>query len=178
MDHRQRARRHNETPIRSARKSRDRSLDLGCVLHVDFTHFHPNRWCHRLNDGELANPSREGGIPKDGHPRDVWGDFLEQSRPFPAQRVFELNKAGRVAAGPRHGVNVTSADRISDIIENDWNGACRPQQRWHARIASYEDYVGVARDQTFRMCAYFSGVTSGPADVDLQIATLDPAQLL
>jgi hypothetical protein len=86
-----------------------------------------------------ANWPIPAAIPKDGHSRDVRGDFLEQSRPFPTQRVFELNKAGRVAAGPRHGVNVTGANRIGDIIENDWNGACRPQQRWHARIASYED---------------------------------------
>ena len=41
-------------------------------------------------------------------------DLFEQLQPFPAQAVFELHKAGGVAARPRQAVDEAGADRIGD----------------------------------------------------------------
>ena len=76
MNHRQRARRHDQTAIRGAREGRDGALDLARVAHVDRAHLHPERRRHGLDGGELADPGGYGGIPKDRRSRHARRDLL------------------------------------------------------------------------------------------------------
>src|SRR5262245_47347098 len=101
MSHRQRACRHDHAAMARARKVGDIALDLAGVAYVDRVQLHAERWRHRLNDSELADPGGYGGIPKHHRPRDGWRDLLEQLQPFRAQAVFELHESGGVAARPR-----------------------------------------------------------------------------
>ena len=59
-------------------------------------------------------PAVYGGIPKDRRSRHARRDLFEQFQPFPAQAVFELHKAGGVAARPRQAIDEAGADRIGD----------------------------------------------------------------
>ena len=69
-----------------------------CFAHVDWAHLHTEGWCYGLDHGKLADPGGYGGVPKDRRTRDPRCDLLEQLQPFPTQTVFELHKAGSVAA--------------------------------------------------------------------------------
>jgi hypothetical protein len=51
----------------------------------------------------------------------------EQFQPFPTQGVFELDKAGSVAAWPRHTLDEAGADWVGYIVEHNWHGARGPQ---------------------------------------------------
>ena len=77
----------------------------------------------------MANPSRDGGVPKDRRSHHARRNLLEQLQPFPAQTVFELKKAGHIAARPCQTIDVARADRVGDIVENDWHGVRRLHQR-------------------------------------------------
>jgi hypothetical protein len=112
MNHRQRARCHDQTAIRCAGEGRDSALDLGRIAEVDRAHIHSDRARHGLNDGELPDPGGYGGITKDRRPRHARRDLLEQLQPFSAQIVFELNKTGRVAAGPSQTRDEAGTNRI------------------------------------------------------------------
>jgi hypothetical protein len=63
---------------------------------------------------------------RSGHAR---RDLFEKFQPFPAQGVFELNKAGGVSAGMRYGFDEAGANRIGDSCEHNWHGMRRLQQR-------------------------------------------------
>ena len=99
------------------------ALDLTGFAYVDRDQLYAEPRRYRLNDGELADPGGHGGIPKHCRPRDIWCDLLEQLQPFRAQAVFELHKAGGVAAWPRQAPDEARSDRIGDDHEYDRRGA-------------------------------------------------------
>jgi hypothetical protein len=95
-------------------------------------------------------------------PRHRRRDLLEQFQPFPAQRVFKPKNTGRIAAWLGHALDKAGTDLVGDIVEHDWHGASRLQQRPHARIASCSDDVRRERDQIVRVSANRGGFASSP----------------
>ena len=178
MKLRQRARRHDQAAIRSAREGRDGALDLARVAHVDRSYLHPERRRHGLDYAKLANSGGCGGIPKNRHSRHARRDLLEQLQPFPADAVFEIHEPGGVAARPRQAVDEAGADRIDDDREHDRHGAGRLQQRPHGRGGRGQDDVRRERGQFRRVPANLGGIGRGPAGVDAHVAADGPAQLL
>jgi Resolvase, N terminal domain len=138
-NHRQRARRHDKAAIRGVREGGDGTLDLGRVAHVDWARVHANRRRHGLDYGELADPGGKGGIPKDRRSRYARRDLPQQFRPFPAQTVFEHQKAGGVAAWPRQTIDEAGTNRIGDEREYDRHSAGYLEQRLHGRANSQDD---------------------------------------
>src|SRR5262249_7266806 len=100
MDQCQRAPRNDQAAVRAARESRNRALDLTGIAHVDWGQFDAERWGHGLDCAELANSCGYGGITYDGDSRQFRHHQFEQLQPFGANTVFEIDKAGRVAARP------------------------------------------------------------------------------
>src|SRR5262249_31989188 len=73
--------------------------------------------------GELADPSRTGGVAKYSRSLHAGRDLLEQFQPFPAQTVFGSHEAGYVAARPGQSVDKATADRIAHRREHGRNAA-------------------------------------------------------
>src|SRR5262249_41881701 len=77
----------------------------------------------RIRHGQESSPSGDPGgitgIAKDTRSRQSGHDLLEEFQTFPAKTVFELHKAGGVAARPGQAVDKPCADRISDTHEHD-----------------------------------------------------------
>src|SRR5262249_22106715 len=112
---------YDQTAIWGTRKGRDGALDLTRIAQADWCHFQPDRRRHRLNYSELSNPGGYVGISKDCRACNARRDLLERFHPFPTQTIFKLNKAGDVAARPRHGLDEASADRVCNAYEHNWH---------------------------------------------------------
>src|SRR5215467_634299 len=121
MNRARRAPRHYQTTVRGACEGRHRALNLTGVSHVERAHLHAKRRRHSLDDAELSVPGRIGGVAKDSRARRAWCDLLEHLQPFPAQTVFEQQKAGGVAAWSGQAINEAAADRIDSSREHDWH---------------------------------------------------------
>jgi hypothetical protein len=134
MNRLRRARRHDQAAIRRTGEGRDGTF--AGVAHTDRAHHYPERLRYGLDGAELSDPGRIGGIPQDSRSRYVGRNLFEQFQLFPAQSVFEIHKAGNVAARPRQATDEVGADRIGDEHENDRQGAGDMLQRRHAQGAS------------------------------------------
>jgi len=71
------ARTDNQAAICFTREVRDTALDLRRVADVDRADLHAERWCYRLDDGKLSDPSGYGGVAKDRNSRHAWSDLLK-----------------------------------------------------------------------------------------------------
>jgi hypothetical protein len=131
-----------------------------------------------LDHGELADSGCDGGIPKNRHSRDGWGNLLEQLRPFRGQCIVKCNKASCVATWSRQAVDVAAANWIDDTVEYDRHGACRLQQRLQRELAGCHDNVRRKRDQFFRVFASLHWIAASPSDFNPHIAAIDPTQLM
>ena len=123
MKLRQRARRHDQAAIRSARECRDGALDLAASRTLTGLTSTPSDGATAWIAANWPSPAGIGGIPKDCRSRHARRDLLEQFQPFPAHAVFELDKTGGVAARPRQAVDEAGADRIEGLREHDRHGA-------------------------------------------------------
>ena len=178
MNERQRARRHDQAAIRSAREGRDGALDLAGVAHVDRAHLHPERRRHGLDRAELPDPGGYGGIPKDRRSRHARRDLLEQFQPFPAHAVFEQRKPvalppgrARLSTKPAPTGSVTCTNTIGTVRVACSNGPT-------VAAASGQDDVRRERDQFRRVFANVVGIARAPAGVDPHVAAVGPAQFL
>src|SRR5262249_5025433 len=151
-------------------------LDLLGVSHVERAHLHAKRRRHSLDDAELGVPGRIGSVAKDSHACRAWRDLLEQLQPFPAQTVFEQQKAGGVAAWPGQAINEAAADRIDSSREHDWHGAACLLQCAHGCSGRGQDHVGHERNQFRRVSANVVGIVRAPTIVDPHVAADGPAQ--
>src|SRR5262249_1062848 len=126
---------------------------------------------------ELSDPGGITGIAKDTRSHQPGHDLLKEFQPFPAKTVFELHKAGGVAARPGQAVDKPCADRISDTHEHDRQGAGGLLQRRHAHGATGQKDIRGERDQFRRVLALAIDIVLAPAGLDPHIAVA-PAQLL
>ena len=122
-------------------------------------------------------------VPMDGSrstadSSDVWGDLLEQLRPFSAHAVFEIHEAGRIAAGARQGFGKAGANRIGGNRKHDWHRAARLQHRRYGGAAGGQYDFGRLRGQFRGVPADFGAVGGRPAGVDADVAPDRPTRLL
>src|SRR5262245_3885896 len=178
MDRRQPARGYDQSAVWRARKYRDGLLDLLGHANVDWAYVYPDRWRGGLNDGELADAGSQRRISQHCGARDARGDLLQQLRPFRTETVFELHKAGDVAARPCQARDQAGADRIGGSRKHNWHGSGCLQQRLHRRCAAGHDDVGRERHQFRRTLAKIVRLDAGPVGLDAQVATFTPSQLL
>ena len=164
-------------PFGAARERRDFALDFASIGDPDRLQLHAQCLRHRLDNGPLSNPSR-ARLAQDAHARHPWRDFLEQFEPFPTQDVFELDKAGRIAARPRQALNKAVADRIDSLGEHDRHGAARLLQRPRGPADAGQDHVRAKRDQFHRIPAQARVVAHAPAGVDPHVAADRPTRFL
>ena len=99
MNHRKRARRHNQAADRGARKGRDGAFDFAGVAQVDRSDLHLERRCHGLDDAEQCGAAGVSGISQDRRSRHVRRNLLEHLQPFSAQAVFQRAEPGGVPPG-------------------------------------------------------------------------------
>src|SRR5262249_28569973 len=108
----------------------------------------------------------------------AWGNFSQQSYPFAGDHIFESDKARRIAAGLGETRYKTSGNRVEDLHEDDRYRPGLLQQRRQNRRAGGKNDVRRERDQFGGIFADPHRVARGPTDVDLQVATLAPTELL
>ena len=169
---------HDQAAIRVQSERRDGTLDLARIPHVDRTQVHAKRRRHSLDRAELARSGRYGRIAQDRRSRYARGNVLEQLQPFPGDGIFEVAKAGDIAAGPRQAIDVAGPDRVGDDREHDRHAAGRLQQGCDGGAAIGQDDVWSERDQFRREFADVAGISPAPARLDSHVAAVGPAQLL
>ena len=128
-------------------------------------------------DGELADSGGYSGIAKDRRPGYARRNLLEQLQPFRAQTVFELHKAGGVAARPRQTIDDAGADWIRSEHEHDRYGASCLKQPLHGPASRKYD-VRREGGQFRRMVGNAVGIARAPAILDPHILPISPAHLL
>jgi len=109
---------------------------------------------------------------------DVRRDFLEQFNPFRCQIVLVCQKAGGIAARPRHACDKGASDRIRGVNEYDRDRARGLQNLGKRRSARGEDNV---RRKCRKLCCVPPKkvwLARGPSIVDLHIPPVDPTQRL
>src|SRR6516225_10431035 len=132
-------------------------------------------------DVKIKPPSAERAlrrIAKDSRAPHAWRDLFEQLEPFPAQAVFELHEAGRVAARPREAIDESAADRVGHIHEHNRHGA-RCLQQWPQGCgARCQNDVWRQGCQFRRVLANGVGQAFAPSIINPEVAALGPTQLL
>ena len=103
---------------------------------------------------------------------------LSNSSHFALMPYSNDDKAGGVAARPRQALDEAGADRIGDDQRTRSARCGSPVATAPRRAASGQDDVRRERDQFRRIFANALGIACAPADVDLHVAAVGPAQLL
>src|SRR5262245_43770502 len=106
------------------------------------------------------------------------GDVLQRFQPFGRVGVFEVGKAGGVAARTRQAVDEAGADRVGDKREHDRNGPGRLQQRRYGTARLRQDDLWGERDQVRRVPTQVVGISTSKAVLDPDVVADGPARLL
>src|SRR5262249_40540286 len=109
----------------------------------------------------------------------AWGAIsLNNSTHLPTNRILEIGKAGDVLAGACQTGHKAAADRVADEREYDRYGLrFFLKDPCHLIRTGHHD-VGRRGDQLSCKSASLVGIAAGPAIVDLDIASFNPAQVL
>src|SRR5215467_2139739 len=103
-------------------------------------------------------------------------DLLEHLYPFSSDFGLENREASDVAARPNQGLDQSLGNGVSNRGEYDGCGLrLLPDciDRWSAHS---QDHVGVEPDQFLRKFLYLLDVAAGPANVDLDVEAIGPAE--
>jgi len=146
-------------------------------MHVDGSDIEPSQRCHRLDDRELADTSRDGWISEYSYACHTRSYLFEQLQPLCAQAIFELKKTSDISTRLRQTFDETGADWIDDLIENDRCGRRRLQQWLDRRIPGRNDHIRRERDQLLSVSTNCRGIASSPLCFKLQVPPFNPTQL-
>ena len=127
-----------------------------------------------MDRGELTDARCYAGISQHRRARQAGRDFSGNFQPFRAQAIFEKSEARSVAARPRQASKEPGTDRIDDIGKHDRDGAAR-RDAW---AGGCQNDVGGERHQFVGILALAAIIGCRPAGDELDIATVDPAQIL
>jgi hypothetical protein len=135
---------------------------------------------HRLPQTLLAISERDHLLREcaDRHARHTRRNLFEKLRPFPAQRVFELHEACDVAAWARKATNVPGTNRVDGLSEYDGHSAARASRCFDRLSPSRQDEIRRQCNQFRRISVESLGSTSSPANLEPDVASLAPPQLL
>ena len=117
-------------------------------------------------------------ISKYGHSSYSRRHLLQKIQPFCTYAEFELCKARRVAAWPRQIGDIARTDWVGRLREHDRYAAGRFQQRRDNRARSGKDDLRTMCNEFDRVPAEELRIASAPADLNMNVATVGPAQLL
>jgi hypothetical protein len=88
-------------------------LDLGCIVHVDRTHIHADRWRHGLDHSKLTDPIRYVSIAKHCGPCDTRGDLLWLS--YAVSRPA-IERAVRARMESRANTTLRQRCRVQEVL--------------------------------------------------------------
>src|SRR5207237_8747802 len=109
---------------------------------------------------------------------DAWQvrrNLLKQFEPFAANRELEHAEPGEIAARPRDIRNEALLDRIRDLHEYDRDRASGLLDRYEVGCGRGHDHVGCQTNQLRCIGACKYGITSAPANIDVEISALCPS---
>jgi hypothetical protein len=109
-----------------ARDGSNGAFDLRNVMNLTRTNLYRERWRSGLDHAQEIHSTTCGGgrgVEHHGDMRDMGRDLLEQFKPLSSNRGLEICEASNIAPGIRKAGNETTAHRIRDAYEHDWNGA-------------------------------------------------------
>src|SRR5215475_8022144 len=125
MDGCPRTRCYNQAAVWCVCKGTHATLYFGSLAYIDRPNVNADCRRHRLDNSELSDPRRYGGIAKHCRTGDAGCDLSQQFQPLSTQTVFELHEAGDVAARLRQTIDKSRADRIWRYREYDRDVALR-----------------------------------------------------
>src|SRR5262245_63223009 len=115
--------RQDQSRIRSACESGDRTFDLGRIAHAHGLDLNSERLRHRLDRAKLPEAALCRCIANDCHTRDGRRDLLHEFQPFGAYaELGHDTKSGDVTAWPSKTVDETLGNRIGSRRTDDWQG--------------------------------------------------------
>src|SRR5450631_695438 len=170
--------RHDKTAIRGTSECRDSALDLVRIAYAYRSNIHPNRGCNRLDHCKLADPGGCRGIPKDGYTLHIGRELFEQLQPFSTQAIFELHKAGGVAARSRQAFDEAGTNRVDNGSE-DHRNCVGSLQEWPRHGAACCEYnIRRCGDQFGDNLANIVARGLWQAGIQPEVASLNPAQIV
>ena len=152
-------------------------FDLLSVGYAGSAHFQAECRCRHLNGDKPSNLRYLLWIVDDSEASDLRSDLLEYLRHFAAHGEFTDRKARDIAARSGKVSNETTADRIGNANKHNRNRACDLLQSGHRDRPKGENDVRLAVDRLLREVVDTVDVGTGPVRVDLNIASVNPAQL-
>src|SRR5262245_33114633 len=100
-----------------------------------------------------------------GDAANVGRDFAEQFYPLAGDRSLENWKPSEVSLGPRYICDKTTADKIADENEYNWNSVRFPLQNLRNKIGTGYDYIWCQSDQLFGESSRFVGIGTSPTRI-------------
>src|SRR6516164_3947979 len=123
MRKRLRGHRQDQSRIRSACESCDRTFDVGRIAHAHGLDLNSERLRHGLDRTKLPEAALCRCIAKDCHTRDGRRDLLHEFQPFGAYAELGYDTiSGDVTAWPSNTVDETLSNRICRPCKHDWHG--------------------------------------------------------
>jgi hypothetical protein len=104
-------------------------------------------------------------------------NLLEQLQPFSTDRAFEVGEARDVPPWSREALHEPRFDGLDDIHEHDRNGAGLALERQSRRRGAPDQHIRPKPDQLLGESLGALDVAAGPTKFDVNVPTLDPAQL-
>jgi hypothetical protein len=111
----------------------ERAFDFGRIAQEHVTWLNSKRRCQRFDRCQITRPRGVISMLKDRNALDARGNFVEEFQPFSTDCVLKIAEACDVATRPRHTRNKTSAERIRDTHEYDWDAVRLLPQRLQDR---------------------------------------------
>jgi hypothetical protein len=171
-------RQHNQSTIGLAGHRRDRLLDLGAFARGRCGHLHLEGWRHGFDHAQERRVVHLARVHENRHPIDEGRRLLQDLDPFSGDGGVEIGEAGDVPFRSGIVADEAAADRVGHLGEHDRNGARELlQDREQRRAAGDQDIHGQA-DQLATVGAHPIGIAGGPANLDLDVAALDPPELV
>src|SRR5262249_36141087 len=103
-------------------------------------------------------------------------DILEDLQPFAYQGEIWIAEPSDIAVRPGEILDDALADRIGDSNEHDRDAPGLPLQGHHHIGGTSKDDIGTQSYEFFGVCNPTFGVAT-PANVDLDVAAIGPAQV-
>jgi hypothetical protein len=117
------------------------------------------------------------GIEHEGNAPEGRCDFLEQAKPFAADREFVGAEAGDVTNGSGKACDKALLDRVGYLNKHDGHCAGRLCNRRQVCCGSDEDHVRHLTNQLGRVDARERGISGVPADIDVDVLAFGPSRL-
>jgi len=170
-------RHHNQTPTRFVRKFSDGCIDFRRVMNCYGNHGYRSRTSKSFKRVYKCWRSRRRVI-NECEPSYGRRNLPEQIYPFTDNGEFVSLKPGYIASGSRKTLDETAAYWIDDITKHNRDGVRLLYKRGHNGSGASDNDLTLQPDKLSRSGLHAIVLTTGHATFDLQIAALNPPELL